>query len=187
MRLFVAVPLPDDVASAASALLPELPGLRRVSPELMHLTLAFLGATSDERLADVIAATAAAAAGTRTFIASVDRVGRFQERGRPRVVWLGIGAGADELVAMAQRVRASLTEQRITFDDKPFRAHVTLARVRDDLERDELRAITTAVDRAAPPTGGFRVDHIVVFESVVSSKGPRYTARATVPLASGQR
>src|SRR2546421_5397883 len=147
MRLFVAVPLPDDVARAASNLLPDLPGLRRVSPELMHLTLAFLGATPSERLADVIAATTAAATGTGTFVASVDRAGRFPERGRPRVVWLGIGPGAEGLVAMAQQVRASLTEQRITFDDKPFRAHVTLARVRDDLERDELRAIATAVDR----------------------------------------
>src|SRR5439155_19065086 len=96
----------------------------------------------------------------------------------------GIGAGAEELVAIAQRVRDSLAEHRVTFDDKPFRAHVTLARVRDGLERDELRAIATAVDRITVPTGSFRVDGVVIFESVVSSKGPRYTSRATVPLLS---
>ena len=75
----------------------------------------------------------------------------------------------------------------ISFDDKPFSPHVTLGRVREHLERDEGRAIAAAVDRVTPPTGAFRVDRIVVFESVVSSKGPRYTSRAAVPLAPGPR
>ena len=60
MRLFIAVPLPPELADRAAALLPlALPALKRVRPELMHITLAFLGWTSDEQLPTVIEAAMA--------------------------------------------------------------------------------------------------------------------------------
>ena len=147
------------------------------------MTLAFLGATDAGRLDEVAAAARESARDVGRFTATLDRIGRFPERGDPRVVWLGIGTGAAELAALAGAVRRALIAHEIAFDDKPFRAHITLARVRDGLERDERRAISQAVDAVTPPRGTFAVDALVLFESVVSSKGPRYTARVTAPLA----
>jgi RNA 2',3'-cyclic 3'-phosphodiesterase len=153
----------------------------------MHITLAFLGRTPDERLADVTAAAEAAASGVTAFDIELDRPGRFPASGRPRVVWLGIGAGAPTVLTLGERIRAELRRREIAMDDKPLRAHVTIGRVREDVSLVDARAIAAAVVAMRLPALRFRVDGVVVFESKLSPRGPKYTARATAPLKVGDR
>lgn len=185
MRLFVAVPLPTDLAVEASSALPDIPALRRVRPEHLHITLAFLGAVPEERLDDVIAATRAAAATQPPFTLTLEGVGRFPASGEPRVIWMGIVQGARESSNLAAALRRALTERALAFDDKPFRAHVTLARVTQDAARASARAIAATTDRLRTPKLSFDVEALIPFESVLSAKGPRYTPRAAVPLGRG--
>lgn len=185
MRLFVAVPLPTDVTAAAVVALPALPALRAVRAEHMHLTLAFLGDVPDARLPDAVAATEAGAAGQRAFAASLEHVGRFPATGPPRVAWLGVGAGGAELVTLAASVRDALAARRLPFDAKPFEPHVTLARVRERSARDDLRAVTDAVAGARVPALRFEVAGILLLQSELGPRGPRYTPRAAVPLGVG--
>ena len=185
MRLFVAIPLPLTLATAAFTVLPDIPALRRVRPELMHVTLAFLGAVPDERLGEVVSAVTGAATGRRAFPVSLDTVGRFPSGGAPTVAWLGVGEGAAEMTALAESVRRSLATGSLPFDAKPFRPHVTLARVRERASSDEVREIAATIERARTPALQFTADAAIIVESVVSSKGPRYTARAAVPLGMG--
>jgi 2'-5' RNA ligase len=159
--------------------------MRRVKPELMHVTLAFLGRTPDERLPDVVAAVEKAARGVTAFDIELDHSGRFPPSGKPRVVWLGIGAGAPTVLALGERVRAELDRREISFDAKPLRAHVTLGRVREDVELVDARAIAASVEAMRLPYLRFRADAVVVFESVLSPRGPRYTPRASPPLRVG--
>lgn len=151
----------------------------------MHVTLAFLGETTDERLVDVTAAAREAARGITAFDIELDRPGRFPPSGRPKVVWLGMGAGAPSLLALGERVRAELRRSEIAFDAKPFRAHVTLARVRDDASLVDARTIAAAVEAMRVPHLRFPADAVVVFESVLSPRGPKYTARGIAPLRVG--
>jgi 2'-5' RNA ligase len=185
VRLFVAVRLPPDVAARASAVLPPMRALRPVLPELMHVTLAFLGAIDDARLDDVIAAAREAAAASHAFRLSLETVGRFPERGSPHVAWLGVGEGSAEISALAADVRTALGSRGIPFDDKPFRAHVALARVRERADREDARVVSQAIRAATPPAVAFTADALSVVESKLSPKGPVYTDRATVPLAVG--
>ena len=183
MRLFVAIPLPPDVAAQAFEVLPStVPALRRVRAENLHVTLAFLGQTPDERLDDVTAAAREAAAHVPRFTLSLDRVGQFPERGRPRVVWLGIADGA-AVVEVGARVYAGLKRRSLRFDDRPLAPHLTLARVVEDASAAEAKAVGAAVRDLAIPGLRFDVDGIAVVQSVLSPRGPRYTAVATVPLA----
>ena len=183
MRLFVAVPLPSELTDRAAALLPAaLPAIKPVRADLMHITLAFLGWTPDEQLDDVIAAARAAAGGQPAFDLSFAGAGRFPATGRPRVVWLGIGDGQSGLATLATRVGAELRAGGLEFDDRPFAPHLTLARVRDEATGPEARTIAAAVDALDIPDLRTRVDRIAVVESVLSPKGPRYTARAELPL-----
>jgi 2'-5' RNA ligase len=182
VRLFIALPLPPEIASAAAALLPDLPGLRRVRPELLHVTLAFLGQTADDRVADVVAACTDAAADRAPFAVTLDRAGRFPESGAPRVVWLGIGEGATESAGLAVAIRRALGARGLPFDDKPFRPHVTLARVKEDADQPTARAIAATTEQLHVPALGFTVEAVIPFESFLSPKGPRYTPRALVPL-----
>jgi 2'-5' RNA ligase len=183
VRLFIAIPLPPVAALAAFALLPEaLPGLRRVRPENLHVTLAFLGETPEERLPEVQAAAAEAAAAVPHFRIALDRAGRFPERGRPRVVWLGIGEGVASVERLGPGVAAALRARELRFDDRPLSPHLTLARVREDASLPEARTVAAAVEALRPEPIGFDVPEITVFQSVLSPRGPRYTSRANLPL-----
>ena len=152
----------------------------------MHVTLAFIGAVDDARLDDVIAAAREAAAASHPFRISLDGVGRFPERGSPHVAWLGIGEGSAEIVALAAAVRAGLASRGIPLDDKPFRAHVALARVRERADREEAREVSVALRAVAAPAIAFTADAVSVVESKLSPKGPLYTDRATLPLGTGR-
>lgn len=183
MRLFVAVPFPKTIADRAAACLTEaLPALKPVRPELMHITLAFLGRVADGRLAAAAAAATAAAAGRGSFDLAVDHAGRFPETGPPRAVWLGVGPGKDELQRLATAVGRELRGRGFILEDRPFSPHLTLARVRSDASGPQWRAVAAAVAAMTVPELTVRVDRIVVVESRLSPRGPRYITRAEGPL-----
>jgi RNA 2',3'-cyclic 3'-phosphodiesterase len=185
VRLFIAIPLPSDVASRAFATLPDMPGLRRVEPELMHLTLAFLGSTPDDRLDTVGEAVRAGAHHRAGFEIVLDHAGRFPNSGPPRVAWLGMSAGAEHATALANAIRRAFAARSLAFDEKPFRAHVTLGRVREKATKEEARAIGVALDTVKMSPLRFTATAVHVIESRVSSRGPQYTSRASVPLGAG--
>lgn len=98
------------------------------------------------------------------------------------MVWLGAGAGAEDLGRLGAAVRAALRERSVPFADKPFRAHVTLARAQRDLAAPDerlIRATLAALDR---PSLGFHADTVHLVESKLSPKGPRYTSLEAIPL-----
>ena len=184
MRLFIAIPLPPHHALRASELLPPaLPALRRVKPENLHITLAFLGWTPDEQLPAVVAAAQEAAGPVARFTLVFDRAGRFPDRGRPRVAWLGMGEGAENVLELGTRVAAALRTRRLRFDDRPLAPHLTLARVVEDASAAEAKTVGSALEALEVPDLRFEVGEIGVIQSVLSPKGPRYTPLATVPLA----
>jgi len=184
VRLFLAIPLPLDLAARAFEILPiTLPALRRVKAENLHITLAFLGHTPDENLDDVAAAAREGALPVSPFRLSFDRAGRFPDRGRPRVVWLGIAEGEASVVELGAGVYAGLRSRGLRFDDRPLAPHLTLARVAEDASLAEAKTVGAAVETMPVPSLHFDVTEIAVVQSVLSPKGPRYTALATVPLA----
>ena len=186
MRLFIAVPLPQQISDRAAACLPlAVPALRPVRPELLHITLAFLGPVADERLVDAIEATRTAIqrdGGHPAFGLTIDHAGRFPPAGRPSVVWLGVGAGRDELTRLAAALIRALTDRSFVLEDRRFSPHLTLARVRPDATGPESRTISAAIGALVVPELRVTVDRIAVVESRLSPAGPRYTTRAEVPL-----
>ncbi len=153
----------------------------------MHVTLAFLGEVPEARLIAVTDAAQAAAREVTAFDIEIDHSGRFPPTDRPRVVWLGIGAGAPALLALGKGVRAELGRREIAFDRKPLRAHLTIARSREDVALVDARAVAAAVEAMRIPYLRFRADTAVVFESVLSPRGPRYTARSSASLRVGDK
>ncbi len=184
MRLFIAIALPPNLAARASEILPtSLPALRRVKPENFHLTLAFLGQTPDERLGEVSETAREAAASVSRFALTFDRAGRFPDRGRPRVVWLGVAEGAASVLELGEGVYAGLRRRGLHFEDRPQSPHLTLARVAEDASAAAARTVGAALDDLTIGSLRFEVSEIAVVQSVLSPKGARYTALATVPLA----
>src|SRR2546423_13156465 len=127
MRLFFALPVPGEAKEAlrgpleaaknASA---EGVGFTRV--EQLHFTLAFLG---DQRDADQALAAGEALRQSPRFEVALSGVGAFPNTARPRVLWLGVSAGASELISLADRLRAELRSRGFATEDRKFRAHLT--------------------------------------------------------------
>ena len=109
----------DQVARGALGLYPEA---RRVRPQNLHLTLAFIGELALPRARE--AAVALSGVSSEPFEWRIDHIGRFE---RARVLWAG-GPPQPRLSQLAEQVRGELQALQIRFDSKPFAAHVTLLR-----------------------------------------------------------
>lgn len=93
---------------------------RRVPPNRLHLTLAFIGRADDDAIERL--RRQAAAVRVPRFTLSLDRTGYFY---RPRILWLGSSTVPDPLAALADAVRAMPEAPDCI---RTFRPHVTLAR-----------------------------------------------------------
>jgi 2'-5' RNA ligase len=186
-RLFVAVPLDEDARAAVEAVVdgvragePEGRGVRWVRLEGLHVTLRFLGPTSESRVKELEAALQVAAAGASPIRATITGAGSFPPTGRPRTLWLGITDGADDLARLAGRLDDALVDRGWERERRPFRAHLTLARA-DGVRAGAATAaaLAEAADRVSIEAA---MDRLVLFESVTGSGRARYLNRADVPL-----
>lgn len=166
MREFVAV----DVAGAAA----DWQG----SPG--HLTLRFLGEVRAEQNDGIGLRLAAVARQTRPFRLRLEGVGAFPSVSRPRVVWIGVSTGREEVVRLAEKVRAALAAE-LPPEPAPFVPHVTWFRVRSV---EDARAAAEALSgrRAAPAPREVAVGELLLKESVLGPGGARHRTIATFPL-----
>lgn len=140
MHHFVALMLGAELgARLASELLPELEPLRRAHPHALrlyhpadlHVTLCFVGTLEDERRLPLIDALAEVLSGLPAPRLRLVAPGAFPGRGRERVLWAGVrDEGTGELEALAASVGETCAAAGVELDPRPFRPHVTLARVR---------------------------------------------------------
>lgn len=188
MRLFVAFPIPREVAEACAALGARLPdsAMKRVRPELMHLTLAFIGEVPDGTAEAAARAIAEAATRITVFGARLGRAGAFPSERAPRVVWVGLAEGEPQVRQAALVVRAELTKRSVPYDDAPPVGHVTVARLRERVtpqERAALRDAFAAHGGDIPPLD-FAVVEAHLVRSVLARSGPTYTTIARAVLSS---
>ena len=185
MRLFFCVPLPQEAKDrAARALAPARGAAAELSwtkPEHMHLTLAFLGEQPPEALERMYAA-AEPCGGLKPFEATLAGAGAFPNARRARVLWLGITEGASQLIELATRLCSGLQAAAFELETRPFRPHLTVARVKRGNERDAERAL-----RAVAPgeVARFHVGRLLLMKSELSPKGARHEEVRAFPLAGG--
>lgn len=147
------------------------------------MTLAFIGHVPAERKDAIASALTPALRSYPTVDLELAGFGQFPASGRPRSLWVGaVDRGGDRLATLAAAVRSALSGAAVPFDAKPFRPHVTLARVPERLTPAEAAAIRTGLRKTATPVITLAVTSVALVESVLSSRGPRYTPLATFPL-----
>ena len=126
-RLFVALEPPEPVrrriAAAAGALRrgagAAASDVRWVAEENLHLTLQFLGAVPEERVAAVEKALSEVAAAARPLSLEVKGAGGFPNARRPRVVWLGLAGDVPALSALAAELGRRLTPLGFSPEARP--------------------------------------------------------------------
>lgn len=184
MRVFIAAELPDtlrgalaDKAKRASAIIAG----RYLDPVTYHVTLAFIGDVEEREITRIEQALKDACAGCAPIELTPAEAGFFGRRARGRMVlWQGFALSA-ELEALAVRVRSCLHEAGISFDDKPFSPHVTLAR-RATVDAGRLRELDGAGAPAGDEVAGGAIERVTLFESKLTTAGAAYRPLATAAL-----
>lgn len=176
MRAFVAIEIPNpNVMEKLAALQNELQethaDLKVVEKENLHYTVKFLGEITEPQAVEVdrrlkglkLPRAAITAKGVEAFPSPV----------RPRVVWVGVAEGDSQKVeAVAAPVIKSL-EGIGERDDRPFRAHLTVARVRSGANSEALeRLLREGRDRIF---GSFEIAEFRLKSSTLTPKGPIYS------------
>lgn len=147
-RGFVAVSISEEakkfLASFVSQTRSHFSGYRFVPVENLHITLEFLGNDIDRSLIPSIERVLnQSTEGIQKFKVGLGAAGSFPERNYPRILYVGIEAGKSELEHLAAEVRKGLSTLGFV-EDKPFRAHITLARKKRGDFRKPKNGIETA-------------------------------------------
>lgn len=184
MRLFLAIDLGADARAAlhdaTSAMRAEAPGLSWVAERKLHLTLRFLGEQTPDAAARVAAPMDAVAARHRRFEMRLRHVGAFPNFRRARVVWMGVEP-APRLELLHHDVELACEALGFGVEGRPFRPHVTLARVKGRPDANVMRPLARTARRIEFEREVL-VERIDLMESTRNGAGSAYTRLHGSPL-----
>lgn len=162
-------------------------GARWVARESLHLTLRFLGDVPDEILAQVCDLAAGGAGFVKPFEYEVRGLVAVPPAGPLRMIWAGVEDPTGRLAELQAHLAAAMTGLGLREEERGFRPHITLARVksmapqgRDGQAAQALRQETKAY--AETSFGSQFAEEVVVYGSQLTPKGPIYTPISRAPL-----
>ncbi len=175
LRTFVAL-MPDAASRDALHALPVTRGARRTPVEQLHVTLAFLGAIERDKCDALAARLPALAAACALPLQPVDRLAWWPSMPRARLVVAEL-AVEPAVAALNDALCAALLEIGLPVDRRPFRPHVTLAR----LPREAVGH--PAHDGTLRRRPMLRWEALTLFESLLSHKGALHRPIVSAPIA----
>ncbi len=184
IRSFIAVKLPPESAERIRAAQERLRAadadVKWVDAASFHITLKFLGGVQQDRLSALWRSVTAALEGSRPIALHLRGIGAFPNPGRARVVWAGATEGAEELAELAARVEEACEKHGFERERRPFRAHLTLGRVRRPRPNAELAA--AIAEQAEVDLGEAHMDRVLLMKSELTRAGAIYHILEQIPL-----
>jgi 2'-5' RNA ligase len=145
----------------------------------LHVTLKFLGETTEPQLPEICAVTKQIVEKQPVVMGKLAGLGAFPHERRPAVVWVGIEQ-AQVLGEIADQLNGELSKLGFAPEGRAFQPHVTLLRVKSR-PPEELATILAAEARA--DFGACLIDKIELMQSELTRSGSRYTTLATFSLS----
>jgi 2'-5' RNA ligase len=177
IRTFVSVEIPEKFSEQIINIQKELektkPDIKWVEPENFHFNLKFLGSRTEAEIAKISEKTKAVASKHKKFALSIERMGCFPSDSSPRVVWLGVKQGADEISTLAGDIDESCSKLGIEKEKRKFEPHLTLGRIRSPKNQEAL--VKKINENRNIQIGTFKVSKILLMQSKLSPKGPTYS------------
>jgi 2'-5' RNA ligase len=184
VRTFIAVLIPAEIrreiAVVQEGFVKVAPEVKWVAEDNYHVTMKFLGNVATDKLDGITDAIARAVEGIEEFDIEVNGAGAFPNPGRPRVVWIGVTSGHDQLAEIAKRIDKELEKLGFESEGRPFKSHITIGRVKDDRDGRALGPVMkeTEVGRL----GSVHVSYIALMKSELRREGPIYSVLSEIPL-----
>jgi 2'-5' RNA ligase len=185
IRAFLAIEPPEDILQELSRLQEKLK--REISgriswtkPQGQHLTLKFFGDISAEDVKNICSAVENRIASVSSLNLKIEKLGVFPDARRPRVLWCGVSGDGEKLLLLQKQLKADYEGIGFTSDDRPFRAHLTLGRIK---ESHGLTGISEALTKQkAFVAGEFECRQLILFQSRLLPHGAVYTKLAEFTL-----
>ncbi|HEX3049612.1 MAG TPA: RNA 2',3'-cyclic phosphodiesterase [Aggregatilineaceae bacterium] len=188
-RLFIALELPphvlEELTSIQTNLKRQIPPqtVRWVDPKGIHLTLKFLGDAPVSQRETLQNKLSEAAQQVAPFDLTAGGLGCFPNLKRPRVVWVGIHGSETLLNALQQAVEDHIAPLGYPTEDRAFNPHLTLGRVRQDADRNNIAKLGDLISRAlAGQPQSWTVQHVSLIRSELKPSGAVYTVLFHAPL-----
>jgi RNA 2',3'-cyclic 3'-phosphodiesterase len=185
IRAFLAVDPPEEVFREIIEIQEHLRkaiqgDIRWVRPEGMHLTLKFFGYVYQSDVANISLVVKNNVANMKALLLNVRNLGAFPTAMRPRVLWLGIDGDTDALISLQAKMDTEFQEYGFKKEERPFRPHLTLARVK---EPKGLVGLAEAVKKNEEyAAGSFTVSGLTLFKSDLRPTGAIYTKLSYFPF-----
>jgi len=188
IRAFLAIEPPETVRQAMATLQSRLKyslsgAISWVRPEGIHLTLKFFGTIAQMDIPRISAAVGPVAARFAPLKLEVRRLGLFPDSRRPRVLWLGLEGDLSALKALQEAVDRELARTGFRREERPFRAHLTLARIKSTRGLSGLDRILNKGETYE--AGRFQASGLTLFRSQLTPQGAIYSELGAYPFLSG--
>jgi 2'-5' RNA ligase len=172
MRTFIAIELGQEIKTCLHAIQNRLTHIdldaKWVEPDNLHMTLKFLGEIDDATLLEVKECIETCSQRFQTLQVSLTHFGFFPDDRRPRVFFVA----TDQETALQQI--ASCLEERLQnagfTKEGRFKSHITLARLKS---AKNIELLKKALEKLSAQ-GGFEVNGVTLFKSVLGRAGPVY-------------
>ena len=139
IRTFVSVSVPKEIVNIQSMLKstvePKGVKVRWVMNGKMHLTLKFIGNTTQGSIDNLNEALFNVVKSAKAINLSISGTGAFPVKGRPNVLWLGIKGDIDELKQLTVNINNSLEPLGFITEKRDFLPHVTIARIKSNQKK----------------------------------------------------
>lgn len=183
----MACEVPDDAKQAIGEVIDRLHAksgnaVRWVKPDGVHVTLKFLGEVPMKQLPAIKLAIQEAVVGHQPFELEFSNIGTFGGREGLRIMWVGIAGDVLRLEALVRAVNAALAVVGFQPERRPFRPHLTLGRVRDEISTRQRAEIEVAVGKMEVAASAWRTTQVSLMRSRLMPSGAQYEVLATFPL-----
>jgi 2'-5' RNA ligase len=175
LRLFAAIPIPDEIADRLEPLQRDVHGASWRPRENFHITLRFFGEINEAVARDLDLELARIA--EHPFEIRLKGMGSFGGR-EPTALWAGVEA-PEALARLSAGCERAARRVGLAQEKKNFTPHVTLAYCHGTTDHDAA-AFQERVGAFA--TDLFWVDHFVLFSSVQTRRASAYVEEAVYPL-----
>ena len=190
IRVFVALDLPPSIkeylSETMTRLRASLPGgVRWVDPAGVHLTLKFLGDVDAGLVTGLLQAMDESAAkfARPDLQLQLAKLGTFPNQREPRVLWAGVSGDMEGLEQLQRLVDGAISDLGFAPERRPFRPHLTLGRVRDQVWAEDRRRIGTGLSQLPfNPSQLWKVEEMHLIRSTLTPRGAIYESIGCVPF-----
>jgi 2'-5' RNA ligase len=184
IRAFLAIEPSEDVLQAMVRLQEKLKReiggkMSWTRPQGQHLTLKFFGDISTEDVKNISSVVQNRVAPKLSLNLKIEKPGVFPDVRKPRVLWCGTSGDVEKLSALQKQLDGDFAGIGFPEEDRPFRAHLTLARIKDS---HGLTGLGEALTKHSAFTAGeFTCNKLILFQSKLTPQGAVYTKLAMFP------